>query len=71
MGWAYSVYGGKQCCIQFLVGKPKRKKLLGRPRYRWRIILGWIFRKSGVGIRLNIYIYIYIYVCVCVCVCVT
>jgi hypothetical protein len=28
-----------------LVGKPEGKRLLGRPRYRWEIILRWIFRK--------------------------
>ena len=28
-----------------LVGRPKRKGPLGRPRRRWGIILSWIFRK--------------------------
>jgi hypothetical protein len=36
-----------------LVGKPKGKRLLGRPRRRWEIILRWIFRKlegvMGIG----------------------
>jgi len=38
-----------------LVGKPEGKRLLGRPRLRWGIILRWIFRKwegwrlDGVG----------------------
>jgi len=38
-----------------LVGKPEGKRLLGRPRRRWRIILRWIFGKwegwrlDGVG----------------------
>jgi hypothetical protein len=33
-----------------LVGKPEGKKPLGRPKRRWRIILGWIFRKWVVGV---------------------
>jgi len=28
-----------------LVEKPERKRPLGRPRCRWKIILRWIFRK--------------------------
>jgi len=31
------------------VGKPERKKLLGRPGVDGRIILKWIFRKWGGG----------------------
>jgi hypothetical protein len=29
--------------------KSEGKRPLGRPRRRWRIILGWIFRKGDVG----------------------
>jgi len=32
-----------------LVGKPKGRRPLGRPRRRW-IILGWISRRWDVGI---------------------
>jgi hypothetical protein len=31
-----------------LVGKPERKRPLGRPRLDGRIILRWIFRKWGM-----------------------
>jgi hypothetical protein len=34
-----------------LVGKPEGKGPLGRPRRRWRIILGWIFKKWDGGVR--------------------
>jgi hypothetical protein len=33
-----------------LVGKPEGKRQLGRPRSRWGIILGCIFRKCTVGV---------------------
>jgi hypothetical protein len=32
---------------KILVGKPERKKQLGRPRRRWGIILEWILGKPG------------------------
>jgi hypothetical protein len=28
-----------------LVGKPERKRSLGRPRHRWEGLLGWILKK--------------------------
>jgi len=30
-------------------GKPRGKRSLGKPRRRWRIILGFIFRKRDGG----------------------
>jgi len=33
-----------------LVGKPKVKRPLGRPRRRWEDNLKWIFRKWGMGV---------------------
>jgi hypothetical protein len=33
-----------------MVGKPEGRRPLGRPRRRWRIILGWIFGKWDVGV---------------------
>jgi hypothetical protein len=33
-----------------LVGKPEGKRPVGRPRYRWGIILRWILRKWVVGV---------------------
>jgi hypothetical protein len=35
---------------KIFVGKPEGKRPLGRPRYRWGIILIWIFRKWDVGV---------------------
>ena len=35
MGGKCNTYGGEERCIQGLVGKPKRKGTLGRPRHRW------------------------------------
>jgi hypothetical protein len=34
-----------------LVGKPEGKRPLGRPRRRWEIMLGWIFKKWDVVVR--------------------
>jgi hypothetical protein len=30
------------------VGEPEVKRLLGRPRHRWGIILRWVFRRWDV-----------------------
>jgi len=35
LGGACSAYGEKERCIQGLVGKPKGKRALGKPRRRW------------------------------------
>jgi len=35
MGGARSTYGGEEWHVQGLVGKPERKRPLGRPRRRW------------------------------------
>ena len=35
MGGACSTYGGRERCIQVLVGKSEGKRPLGRPRRRW------------------------------------
>ena len=47
MRWAGNVarMGEDRGVHRVLVGKPERKRPLGRPRRRWRIILRWIFRK--------------------------
>ena len=34
-----------------LVGKPERKRPLGRPRHIRKKILRWIFRRGDVGVR--------------------
>jgi hypothetical protein len=33
----------------FLVGRPEKKRLLGRTRLRWEIVLRWISKKWYVG----------------------
>jgi hypothetical protein len=30
------MYGGEERCVQVLVGKPERRRTLGRPRLRWK-----------------------------------
>jgi hypothetical protein len=35
MGWACSTNGGDAECYRILVGKPERKRPLGRPTRRW------------------------------------
>jgi hypothetical protein len=44
MRWAGHVarMGAKRNAYRLLVGKPEGRRPLGRPRRRWRIILGWI-----------------------------
>ena len=50
MGGACSTYGEITGVYRFVVGKPEGKRSLESPRHRWRIILGWIFRKWDVGV---------------------
>jgi hypothetical protein len=47
MRWAGHVaqLGEGRGVYRVLVGKPERKRPLGRPRHRWGIILRWVFRK--------------------------
>jgi hypothetical protein len=35
MGWPFSTYGEKMNACRLFVGKPERKRPLGRPRCRW------------------------------------
>jgi len=49
MGGACSAYGGEERYTRVLVGKPEGKRPLGRPRRRWKNIIGWIFKKWDVG----------------------
>jgi hypothetical protein len=35
IGWACSAYGGEERLYRVLVGKPERKRPLGRPRHKW------------------------------------
>ena len=36
---------GRSRAYRVLVGRPRGKRPFGRPRYRWGIILKWIFKK--------------------------
>jgi hypothetical protein len=49
MGGACTADGEGSGMYRVLVGKHEGKRTLGRPRRRWWIILGWIFRKWDVG----------------------
>jgi len=42
--------GERKGVYRVLVGKAEGKRLLGRPRHRWEVILRWIFRKWDVGV---------------------
>ena len=55
MRWAGRVahMGESRGVYKFLVRKPEGKKLLGRPRHRWGIILRQIFRNCDVGYGLD------------------
>jgi hypothetical protein len=50
MGGACSSDGEGRGVYRILLGKPEGKRPMGRPRRRWKEILGWIFRKWGVEI---------------------
>jgi hypothetical protein len=55
MRWAGHVahMGEDRVVYRVLVWKPVRKRLLGRPKHRWEIILRWTFRKCNVGYELD------------------
>jgi hypothetical protein len=42
--------GERRGVYRVLMGKPEGKRPFGRSRRRWRIILGWTFRKWDVGV---------------------
>jgi hypothetical protein len=42
--------GDRRALFMVLVGKPKGRRPLGRPRRRWEIILNWIFKKWSEGV---------------------
>jgi hypothetical protein len=41
------MHGRDEKCIQYLVGKPEGKRLLGRPRYRWEDYIIMDHREIG------------------------
>jgi hypothetical protein len=49
MGWACGAYGGERCA-QGLVGKPKGKRPLGRPRCRWEDNIKMDLQEVGCGV---------------------
>jgi hypothetical protein len=51
MGWAYSAHVEKRNVYRVLVGKPERKRPLGRPRRRWEDNIKIDFREIGWGVR--------------------
>jgi len=46
---ACSAYGGEERHIQVLVGKPERKRPLGRPRRRWEDNIKMDLQEVGCG----------------------
>ena len=49
MGGACSTYGGRESCIQGLVGKPEGKRPRGRPGRRWEDNIKTDFQEVGCG----------------------
>jgi hypothetical protein len=49
MGWACSMYGGEEICIQDFGGETEEGKPFGRPGLDWRILLKLIFKKWDGG----------------------
>jgi hypothetical protein len=47
---ASSTYEGEKRHTRGFVEKPEGKRPLGRPRYRRKIILRWIFKKWDEGV---------------------
>ena len=48
MGWACSSYGDRRGVYRVLVGKPERKKPLGRPSRRWADNIKMDLQELGV-----------------------
>ena len=44
-------YGGRERCAKVLVGKPERKRPLGRPRRRWEDNIKMALEEVGRGCR--------------------
>jgi hypothetical protein len=49
MGRACSTHGEKRNACRILVGKPKEKRPLGRPRHGWKDNIKMHFRERGWG----------------------
>jgi len=51
MGEACNTYGGGERCVQVFWGNLRERDHLGDADVDGRIILRWLFRKWGVGVR--------------------
>ena len=50
MGWGmWRVWERRRVCYRVLVGKPERKRPLGRPRRRWADNIRMVLREVGCG----------------------
>jgi hypothetical protein len=49
MGWACSMYGGEERCIQDFGGRPEWGRPCGRPRHRWEDIIKMDLQEVGWG----------------------
>jgi len=49
MGEAFSTYGKRKGMYRVLVGKPERKRQLGKPRPRWEDNIKIDFQEGGFG----------------------
>jgi hypothetical protein len=54
MGGACSTYGETRGIYRILMGKPERKRPLGRPWRKLKIISRWFVRKRDVGFRVDL-----------------
>jgi hypothetical protein len=50
MGRACRTYGERRAAYMVLVGKPGRRRSLGRPRSRWEDNIKMDFREVGLGV---------------------
>jgi hypothetical protein len=50
MGRACSTNGAKRNAYRIFVGKPERKRLLGRPERKWENNIKMDLRETGLGI---------------------
>jgi len=54
MGGACNTYGGREeRCIKFLMGKPVRKRPLGRPMHRWEDNIQTVLQEVEWGYGLD------------------
>jgi hypothetical protein len=49
VGGTCGTRGGGERCLQVLVGRPERRRPLGRPRRRWKDNIKMDLRAIGIG----------------------